>query len=214
MENMKYWDLMKTVPANRLKTIQAGRLKGKSDINPQWRYERLTEVFGVCGFGWKYTIEKTWIQEYQNGEIASFAEIHLFIKIDDKWSDPIPANGGSMFVANESRGPYVSDECFKMAITDALGTAAKMIGVASDVYQGITDTKYSKEPQNTTPIAPEKPWLNKDDLTKAGEYLRKGGNIDVIKAKYRISTEMMKNLLTITEKLCVQSIILQGRLSR
>jgi hypothetical protein len=210
MENMKYWDLMKTVPANRLKTIQAGRLKGKSDINPQWRYEILTEVFGVCGFGWKFTIEKTWIQEYSNGEIASFAEIHLFIKIDDKWSDPIPANGGSMFVANESRGPYVSDECFKMAITDALGTAAKMIGVASDVYQGIiTDSKYSKEPQNTITIVPEntitivpeKPWLNKDDFNKASEYLRTGGKIEVIKSKYRISTEMMKNLLTITEKL-------------
>jgi hypothetical protein len=115
-----------------------------------------------------------------------------------------------MFVANERSGPYVSDECFKMAITDALGTAAKMIGVASDVYQGIiTDSKYSKEPQNTSTIAPqntstiapEKPWLNKDDFNKASEYLRTGGKIEVIKSKYRISTEMMKNLLTITEKL-------------
>ena len=54
---------------------------------------------------------------------------------------------------------------------------------------------------NPTPTAPELPWLNKDDFNKASEYLRTGGKIDVIKAKYRISTEMMKNLLTITEKL-------------
>jgi len=47
----------------------------------------------------------------------------------------------------------------------------------------------------------EKPWLNKDDFDKASEYLRTGGKIDVIKSKYRISSEMMKNLLTITEKL-------------
>ena len=49
--------------------------------------------------------------------------------------------------------------------------------------------------------AVELPWLNKDDFDKAGEYLRKGGKLDVIKSKYRISAEMMKNLLTITEKL-------------
>jgi hypothetical protein len=47
----------------------------------------------------------------------------------------------------------------------------------------------------------ELPWLNKADFDKASDYLRTGGKIEVIKSKYRISTEMMKNLLTITEKL-------------
>jgi hypothetical protein len=40
----------------------------------------------------------------------------------------------------------------------------------------------------------EKPWLNKIDFDKAQEYLRNGGKLDVIKAKYRISKEMMDNL--------------------
>lgn len=194
MENMKYWDQMKTVPKERLKTIQAGRLKGKSDINPQWRYEILTHVFGVCGIGWKFTIDKQWIERYDNGEIASFANVSLFIKVDGEWSDSIPANGGSMFVANERNGPYVSDECYKMAITDALGTAAKMIGVASDIYQGITDTKYAERPAATN-TAPDKPWLNKGEkLNAAIEYLKKGGTMDEIEKKYTLSKEIREAL--------------------
>jgi hypothetical protein len=192
-EHMKYWNKMKTVPKERLKTIGAGRLKGKSDINPQWRYEILTEVFGVCGIGWKFTIDKQWIERYDNGEIASFANVSLYIKVDGEWSDPIPANGGSMFVANERNGPYVSDECYKMAITDALGTAAKMIGVASDIYQGIIDTKYAEKPEQ--PKAPEKPWLNKGEKMNAAiEYLKGGGSMETIEKKYTISKEIRESL--------------------
>jgi hypothetical protein len=35
------------------------------------------------------------------------------------------------------------------------------------------------------------------DFDKAQEYLRNGGKLDVIKAKYRISKEMMDNLNTV-----------------
>jgi hypothetical protein len=199
MENLKYWNQVKSVPKERLKTIQAGRLKGKSDINPQWRYERLTEVFGPCGLGWKFSIDKQWIESYSNGEIACFANISLFVKYGNEWSDAIPGNGGSMFVANESRGPFVSDECYKMAITDALGTAAKMIGVASDVYQGISGSKYEKpreQPEDT------RAWLNKGDaLNKAMEYLRQGGDLATIEKKYRLSKEIRESLNTVINNL-------------
>lgn len=201
MENLSYYDKLKTVPDSSLKVIGAGRLKGKSDINPQWRYQKLTEIFGPCGFGWKFTIEKQWVEKYENGEIACFVNVNLFVKIDQVWSEAIPGNGGSMFVANENKGPYVSDECFKMATTDAIGTAAKMIGLASDVYMGL------KNPPSGNPIPPqskydkpqsneaEKPWLNKgDQLDKAMEYLRKGGNIGEIEKKYKLSKEIRSSL--------------------
>jgi hypothetical protein len=202
MENLHYWNLMKSVPANRLKTIQAGRLKGKSDINPQWRYEKLTEVFGICGIGWKYTIDKQWNEKYDDGQIASFANISLYIKLDGEWSDAIPANGGSMFVANEKNGAYVSDECFKMAITDALGTAAKMLGVASDVYQGLSDSKYSAEPQANTYAQDNREWLNKGEkLDKAIEFLKGGGKIEAIESKYRMNKEIKEVLNNVIRQL-------------
>jgi hypothetical protein len=201
-ENMHFWNKLKSVPANRLKTIQAGRLKGKSDINPQWRYEVLTENFGICGIGWKYTIDKQWIEKYDNGEIACFANISLFVKINGEWSDAIPANGGSMFVANERNGAYVSDECYKMAITDALGTAAKMIGVASDVYQGINDTKYSQPVDQGKPINQDKPYLNKgQSLNDAINYLKNGGNIATIEKKYKLSKEIRDSLQVVIDNL-------------
>jgi hypothetical protein len=159
---MEIWKKLKQVPPTALKEIQAGRLKGKSDINPQWRYQAVTEIFGICGIGWKYTIDKKWTEQGANGEICCFADISFYIKHNGEWSEAIPANGGSMFVANERNGAYTSDECYKMAITDALGTAMKMIGVAADIYLGQNvnyGTKYEAKPQAEIPKA-ELKWLN------------------------------------------------------
>ena len=58
----------------------------------------------------------------------------MFIKVDGEWSDAIPGTGGASFVAMERNGAYVSDEVYKMALTDALSVAMKSIGVAADIY--------------------------------------------------------------------------------
>lgn len=201
---METWNKLKSVPETALKAIGGGRLKGMSDIKPQWRYEKMTEIFGMCGFGWKFTVEKQWTETYANGEIAAFANINLYVKVGDVWSESIPGNGGSMFVANEKNGPYVSDECFKMAITDAIGTAAKMIGLASDIYMGLggsnvrPQSKYDPVPENKNENIDNREWLNKGEkLDKAMDYLRKGGNISEIEKKYKISKEIKQSLQTV-----------------
>ena len=139
-------------PAWALKDILGGRLKGMSDINPQWRIEALTETFGLCGIGWKYEIEKTWL-ESAGGETSAFAKVNLFVKLEDsysieavmKWSEPIPAIGGSSFLAIEKNGAYQSDECFKMAITDALSVCCKMLGIGGKIYLGSKYDKHEKD---------------------------------------------------------------------
>jgi len=141
--NLTIYEKYSTPPAWALKEIQAGRLKGKTDINPQWRIKSLTEEFGLVGFGWKYTIDKTEVIEGANGEKSAFATVSLFLKKDGVWSDAIVGVGGSSFVAQEKNGLYVSDECFKMAITDALSVCCKLIGLGSDIYSG---SKYDKKP--------------------------------------------------------------------
>ena len=45
---------------------------------------------------------------------------------------------------------YQSDECFKMALTDALGTACKTLGMAADVYFQKDRTKYNQIAQAPT----------------------------------------------------------------
>lgn len=141
-DNMKFYNQCKEVPDNAQKPIQAGRLKGKTDINPQWRIEKLTEMFGPCGIGWKVKTINKWIEEGGNGEKAAFIDIELFVKVDGEWSEAIEGTGGASFVAKEKSGYYTSDECYKMAKTDALSVACKMLGMGSDIYRGYNDGKY------------------------------------------------------------------------
>lgn len=143
-DNLSTWNKFSQPPKIALKEIKAGRLKGKHDINPQWRYKAMTEVFGQVGIGWKYTIDRTWTEPAANGETLAFVQISLYTRNGAEWSDAIPAMGGSTLVAKESGGMYNSDEAYKMATTDALGVAMKMLGVAADIYMGLFDgAKYS-----------------------------------------------------------------------
>lgn len=199
--NRQFWDKLKNVPANRLKPIAAGRLKGKSDINPQWRYQVLTEVFGPCGFGWKYTIDRQWLEAGDNGQVAAFVNVSLYVKQNGEWSDAIPANGGSMFIENESRGPHTSDEAFKMATTDALGTAAKMLGVAADVFLGENDTKYPTQAAAPASAPAQKyddahlPWLTDAQFAKALERIKAGEQLlPELTASFRIKRAFREQL--------------------
>lgn len=138
------YNAMRKPPAEVLNTIQIGNLKGKSDINPQWRIEVMTEQFGMCGIGWKYEIVSTNTVECSNGEVLVFMRINLYVKDGEQWSNPIPGFGGDKIVIKNKNGLVPNDEAYKMVLTDALGNAMKNIGVAADVYRGLWDSKYSR----------------------------------------------------------------------
>lgn len=144
MDNLTIYNEVRNVPDSAKRRIEAGRLKGKTDINPMWRIKALTEKFGPCGFGWKYVITDKRLEQGANGEVAAFLDIDLFVKADGVWSDAIPGTGGSAFVAKEKNGPYTSDECFKMALTDAISVACKALGFGADVYWDADKSKYDK----------------------------------------------------------------------
>lgn len=148
MTAIELYNKMSNPPKNAVKTIQAGDLKGMSDINPQWRIKIMTECFGLCGIGWKYEIMNLWTNPGAGKEILAFAQIALYVRNPDtqEWSEPIIGTGGSKLVNEFSKGPKSNDEGFKMAITDALGTAMKQIGVAAAIYAGEWDgSKYSEQ---------------------------------------------------------------------
>ena len=154
MENMTIFNAVRSVPENAKKAIKGGRLQGMTDINPVWRLETLTKQFGACGIGWYYEITDKRLSEVSTGEIAAFVDISLYIKVDGEWSKPIQGTGGSKFIANEKSGPFVSDECYKMALTDAISVACKMLGIGADVYwEGGRDSKYGS-PADDKPQAP------------------------------------------------------------
>ena len=156
MENMTIYDACRSVPETAKKAIAAGRLKGKTDINPMWRIKRLTEQFGPCGIGWYYKPVRKWMETHGD-EIAAFVDIELYVKIGGEWSMPIAGTGGSMFAARQKDGVYVSDECYKMATTDAISVACKQLGVGADVYWDADRTKYDDPKAPTTMQQAEAP---------------------------------------------------------
>lgn len=142
------YEKLRAVPDEAKKPITAGRLKGMTDINPMWRIKRLTEVFGPCGIGWWYEItDKRIVPDEITKQVAAFLDINLFFRDPEsgETSKPIPGTGGASFVAQERNGPYLSDECFKMALTDAISVAAKSIGLAADVYFEKDRDKYTDQ---------------------------------------------------------------------
>ena len=154
MDNMHFYNMGREVPDNAKKPIKAGRLNGMTDINPMWRIKRLTEMFGACGIGWWYEItDKQIVCDETTKQKAAFVDILLFY-VDPATghaSHGIPGTGGSSFVAQEKNGPYLSDECFKMALTDAISVAAKALGIGADVYFEKDRTKYTNEEEAPQP---------------------------------------------------------------
>lgn len=166
------------VPDRVLKPIGAGRLKGKSDINPQWKISLMTEIYGMCGIGWKFEVTEKTTVPINTGEVMLFMTVAVYIKNGESWSEPVYGMGGDFIVKKERNGLYSNDEAYKMCLTDALGNALKYIGVAADVYEQLNDTKYSERPsaiaeeEKTTPAD-----IRNNYLMQFVEIFR-GANID------------------------------------
>lgn len=216
MENLKFYNALRAVPEKCTKKITGGRLNGMTDIKPQWRTEKMTEIFGPCGIGWYYEETKRDYKDF-DGQTAVFLDINLYYryeKIDPvtervigyEWSKPIHGTGGSMFVAKEKNGMFVSDEAVKMALTDALSVAMKSLGMAADIYMGMpaTGTKYDrpaeKPKQEPEPAGKEYMSQSHKDYNTLINALKLGTinmagercTLSLLDKKYKISPEARK----------------------
>ena len=208
MENLEIYNKLKNVPIDYQKKIGGGRLSGMTDIKPQWRIQKMTEIFGVCGIGWKFEIiDIKYSEKDEKKQQCCFVKINLYIKVDNKWSDAIPGIGGSSFIALEKNGLYLSDECEKMALTDALSVAMKMIGVGADVYMGhgskyyppVVSDQTQQQPQD---VIPSKPAITHKLMEKMKERINKGEKGIILKAEQSfILTQEQRNELVELYKL-------------
>jgi hypothetical protein len=199
------YDKLRMPPKEALRTIDVGKLKGKSDINPQWKIEALTDVFGLCGVGWRFMIENEETYDCESGEVLLYMKVALQVKDGDKWSEPVYGYGGDFIIQKNKNGLVPNDEAYKMCLTDALGNAMKCVGVAADVFRGIYDTKYQKMQEQAKAQADEGANLQKKifALAKAKNCVDKMPAI--IKEKYNkqstkeLSVEQLKQLVTYLE---------------
>lgn len=128
-ENLRLYDLGRSVPKNAQKPFSNGRFSG-TDINPMWRIKKLTEMFGPVGFGWYTEVTRQETIPADDGNIMVFVDINLFVKDGDTWSKPIFGTGGNTLKA-KGKG---DDDGFKKAYTDALSIACKALGIGADIW--------------------------------------------------------------------------------
>lgn len=138
-EKMRLYDIWSEVPSEACKEFSNGRFKG-TDINPQWRIQVLTEQFGPCGIGWYYTIDRQWSEEVA-GQVLAYCNVSLYVKINGEWSKPIMGTGGNW----ESKSNASNDECYKMALTDALSIACKALGIGAKIWFKAAKSKYTMQ---------------------------------------------------------------------
>ena len=219
--NLSIYERVRGVPAEAKKAIEAGRLKGKSDINPMWRIKKLTEVFGPVGFGWYTEVVKSWTEVDENSDVAVFVDINLYVQKDGQWSKPIYGNGGNKLISHERKYengvpvvvPYLDDDAYKKAYTDAISVAAKALGVGADVYFEKDVTKYDEAQSQPVAAASEtqvetpKPTLSpsmktwKQAIAFTASQKDSVENLSArLKAKYTISEEHLDLLLTLSGK--------------
>lgn len=161
MNNLDIYEAGRAVPPEAQKSFNNGRFSG-TDINPMWRIKKLTELFGACGVGWYYDIISERAEEH-GGVTIAVVDLNLYINVDGEWSKPVYGTGGNTIVTAKGA---VSDEGYKMALTDALSVACKALGIGADVYFSKDKTKYTakppKLPKQETPPPPPKAEPPKD----------------------------------------------------
>lgn len=153
MDNLKLYNAVRAVPKEAQTAFDTGSFSG-TDINPMWRIKTLTEQFGVAGIGWYYEVLNRWTEEVGT-DIIVYVEINLYVKMNNEWSKPIYGIGGNRCLTQGKKGIRISDEGYKMALTDALSVACKALGIGADVYFEKDRTKYTQECQASSQEEPK-----------------------------------------------------------
>ncbi len=137
-KNMELWNtLNQPIPPEYLKRFTKGSFSG-TEIKPQYRLQRLTEVFGPQGIGWGYDIIEKWTETWPGVNLGCcYIMISLWYKAGDDVIHTSRQIGGTLVDANP-------DECWKAALTDAIGKCASMLGLGSDIYLGLAEGKYER----------------------------------------------------------------------
>jgi len=136
-----------------------------TSIRAAYVIERLNEVFGPCGAGWRYVHAPF---EQLDGEVVTEVAVQYpvegsnvpavvwdaeagnwgFLPDTSGWSWPILAVGGKKV----GKGGAPLTDARKSAVTDGLTKAASMIGVGHEIFKGLVRLgRERKENSNSRP---------------------------------------------------------------
>lgn len=116
-----------------------------TSIKAAYIIERLNDVFGLCGAGWKYKYGE--FTQSEKGEVLVSVKLG-YKKEDGEWSEPIVSEGGKKPVNDN-----ITD-ARKSAVTDGITKAASMLGVGHEAFKGLikvgVTTKATYKPPTKT----------------------------------------------------------------
>lgn len=140
--NMSIWDGLCETDPKYVKDFDTGRFQGSS-INPQYKWKRLTEMFGPAGEGWGIDQHSADIVPVGEEKLVCISVTGFYMKDGVRYLTP-PGFGQNYIVKRNKYGDVAVDEdAYKKAFTDALGNAFKYIGLSADVYlRSFEDDKY------------------------------------------------------------------------
>jgi hypothetical protein len=127
-----------------------------TSIKAAYVIERLNDVLGPCGIGWRYVHSSFEDVPSEDGRLEVVTEVAFQYRLpneetgcgrviwnsgwqygsDEGWSEPILACGGKGL----GRGGAPYTDARKSAVTDGLTKAASMIGVGHQVFKGLVRT--------------------------------------------------------------------------
>ena len=125
-----------------------------TSIKAAYVVERLNEVFGLCGIGWRYVHSPFEEVTTDKGHVEVVTEVALQYRHQEggatpvtwdgstwacrtdaaqDWCEPIFACGGHAV----GRGSVPYTDARKSAVTDGMTKAASMIGIGQEVFKGL-----------------------------------------------------------------------------
>ena len=177
--NMRFYSRVMNTPKEALKAFNNGSFSG-TDINPMYRIQMLTELFGPVGFGWwTNNVSYDFVEAEATNEISVFCQLELYVKDPEtgEVSQPIYGIGGNTYIKQWKTGPKASDEAKKMAYTDALSIACKALGIGHDIWYQNDKTKYTMygdEPVKAEPKPVKQTEEPSSDLNETLSGIKKG----------------------------------------
>ncbi len=160
--------------------LKADRSRGNGNvmtsISAAYVYERLNQVFGICGIGWRYAHstfdERVLTKRNGNESVEVMAQVALQVRCTTDndgcgrvqwdtitngwiialtalvWSEPIYTVGGRSVLY----GSAPNTDARKGAITDGITKAASCLGIAHKVFKGLVppppSNNYQNKPKN------------------------------------------------------------------
>lgn len=154
-----------------------------TSIRAAYVIERLNEVFGPCGIGWRYAHSPFEAFDLKNGSPEIVTEVAFQYRLNGEsgcppaewcalthgwswrdsapatWSEPIFACGGKAV----TKGGAPHTDARKSAVTDGITKAASLLGVGHLVFKGLIRVSADRQPERKPHGQPPVPRLKSDD---------------------------------------------------